>query len=413
MPLTLAGAGTGLTGASIPVSGAVLSLQRFQRLEIFKGRARCGAGVQLSDLHQAAANSHQLLGPNPTEISASVGGTVSTNASGARSFQYGSMRQQVLGVEATLMDATTSYRSRGDRVDFHFEPVRMPETRKNSAGYCLKPALEWVDLLAGSEGTLAVISEIELKLCDEPAAVLGGVVFFPADCAAVDAVGEWRRVHGLRMLEYMDRHALHLLRSHSEPIPPAAQAALLIEQNLSGEGDEEIDMWTGRLEEHLALAQQSWFGLEDSDRERFRQFRHKLPVIVTDRVRRNGFSKFGTDFAVPVEKYRELHSYYQLRCEEAFPDKYTIFGHIGDANVHVNLLPETKEEADRGEHLIEEFAAVVVSMGGTVAAEHGIGKTKTDLLALMYSPREIDSMKSVKRQLDPQLLLGQGTLFPV
>jgi FAD/FMN-containing dehydrogenase len=130
-------------------------------------------------------------------------------------------------------------------------------------------------------------------------------------------------------------------------------------------------------------------------------------------VRQNGFPKASTDFAVPILRYRDLHRLYKQRCTETMPDRFTIFGHIGDANTHVNVLPRTPEQAKDSEGLMYEFAEKVVSMGGTVAAEHGIGKTKTNLLPLMYSPDEINSMRAVKREVDDRWLLGQGNIFPL
>ena len=106
-PLTLAGAGTGLTGARVPHGGCVVSLERFRKLEIEQGHCRCGAGVLLNDLHQAAARARQFFGPNPTEGSASIGGIFSTNAGGARSFRYGSVRHHALAVEVTFLDGET------------------------------------------------------------------------------------------------------------------------------------------------------------------------------------------------------------------------------------------------------------------------------------------------------------------
>jgi FAD/FMN-containing dehydrogenase len=413
VPVTLAGAGTGLTGARVPHGGAVVSLQRFRQLVVENGRARCGAGVPLSDLQAAAARTGQFFGPNPTENSASIGGIVSTNAGGARSFRYRSVRHHVLGLEVTFANAETQYFRRGDKVNFPFDIVRQPEISKNAAGYYLQPDLEWVDLLAGSEGTLGIVTEVELALLPEPLAVLSGVVFFSSDEDAVEAVEQWHSVPELRLLEYMDRNALDLLRTHYSEIPRASAAALMVEQNVTGENDAEVDLWIDRLEAVRADQDGSWFGMSAADRERFRAFRHMLPVIVTDRVRRNGYPKFSTDFAVPFSRHKELHAYYKRSCGAAFPGKFTVFGHAGDANNHVNLLPENTEEAKRGEDLIREFASAVVGMGGTVAAEHGIGKTKTDLLTLMYSEAEIASMRNVKRHLDPQWMLGQGTLFPL
>ena len=412
MPLTIAGAGTGLTGARVPHGGCVVSLERFRQLEIGHGKARCGAGVTLTDLHESAARTGQFFGPNPTESSASIGGIVGTNAGGARSFKYGSVRRHVLAITVTFMDGQTRRFKRGEKVDFGYTPVRVPLTTKNSAGYYLQPDLEWVDLLAGSEGTLCFITEVELTLLPQPSAILTGVVFFASDESALDAVDAWRSIPELRLLEFMDGAALAILRPRYAEIPSSAGAALLIEQNLASEADSEVDSWAQRLDGQQAF-DTSWFGFTAADQVRFRDFRHTLPAMVTDRARRSGFSKFGTDFAVPLSRSRELHAYYQRRCAEVMPDRFTIFGHVGDANNHVNLLPETREQADRGEHLINEFAAVVVSMGGTVAAEHGIGKTKTDLLRLMYSPDETAAMRAVKQQFDPAWLLGRGTLFDV
>lgn len=410
-PITIAGAGTGLTGARVPQGGVVLSLERFADIEIDRGRARCGTGVLLRDLQKAAGRTKQFFGPNPTEDSACIGGIISTNAGGARSFHYGSVRRHVLALEVTFMDGRTRRLERGQPVDFLPQAVRMPDTTKNSAGYYLPPHVEWVDLLAGSEGTLGIMTQAELELLPEPAALLSGIIFFPSDTDALEAVEAWRGVSELRLLEFLDGPALDFLRPHYADIPADARAALMIEQNLQSEEDAEVDRWTVRMEEQKAFAETSWFGFRAADHERFREFRHTLATTVTDIPRRRGYPKFSTDFAVPFRYHRELYARYRQRCEELFPGKYTIFGHAGDANNHINLLPGSQEEAQWGEELIHEFAVYVVSLGGTVAAEHGIGKTKTDLLQLMYSPAEIGAMKDVKRRLDPQWLLGPGTIF--
>ncbi len=410
-PMTVAGAGTGLTGARVPHGGCVVSLERFRRLEIEQGRARCGPGVLLQDLQAEALKTRQFFGPNPTESSASIGGIFSTNAGGSRSFHYGQVRRNVLAVEILFMDGEIRRFERGEAVDFAYHTVHAPRTTKNSAGYLLKPDLEWVDLVAGSEGTLGIVTEIDCKLLGKPAAILSGVVFFRSDEQALNAVDAWRSLAELRLIEFMDEHSLGLLRSRYGEIPSEGSAALLVEQNLASEQDPEVDCWIQRLEEQEALEEASWFGFSQADQERFREFRHTLAVIVTDTARRNGFPKFSTDFAVPLERHRELHTLYKRRCAEVFPGRFTIFGHVGDANNHINLLPQTPGQAQEGVELIHEFAGHVVAMGGTVAAEHGIGKIKTDLLKQMYSPEEIESMRAVKRVLDPAWLLGQGTLF--
>lgn len=412
-PMTVAGAGTGLTGARVPHGGCVLSLERFRKLEIQPGRAHCGPGVLLQDLQAEALKTRQFFGPNPTENLASLGGIFSTNAGGSRSFHYGQVRRNVLAAEVMFADGEIRRFERNEPVDFAYDMVHAPATTKNSAGYPLRPGLEWLDLLAGSEGTLGIVTELDLKLLEKPAAILSGVVFFRSDRQALDAVDTWRSLAELRLIEFMDEPSLRLLRSRYSEIPSVAGAALLIEQNLASEQDPEVDRWIQRLEQQEALEEASWFGFSQADQERFRQFRHTLALVVTDTARRNGFPKFSTDFAVPVERHRELHEHYKRRCGEVFPGQFTIFGHVGDANNHINLLPQTPGQAQDGVELIHEFAEQVVAMGGTVAAEHGIGKIKTDLLKLMYSPEEIESMRNVKKVLDPGWLLGQGTLFDI
>jgi len=405
IPLTVAGAGTGLTGARVPKSGWVISLDRFRTLEISSGRARCGAGVSLADLHAEASRSKQFFGPNPTETSASIGGIIATNAGGARTFRFGPVRDHVLSLTAIFMDGRVATFHKSEAVDFHYQPVQPPATTKNAAGYSLQPNLEWVELLAGSEGTLAIVTEAELQLLPEPETLLGGVVFFRTEEAALAAVDIWRSVSGLRLLEMLDERSLNYLRPRYPDIPAEARAALMIEQD-----NPEVDSWLTRLSEQHAFEEESWFGLTAAERERFRKFRHDLPIMMVDHGRRSG-AKFGTDFAVPLHRSRELYRFYVERCEALFPGHYAIFGHIGDANVHVNLLARGPEDAKTAENLMTEFARFVLSLGGTVAAEHGIGKHKTNLLKLMYSARDLESMKQVKRHLDPAWLLGQGTIF--
>ena len=147
------------------------------------------------------------------------------------------------------------------------------------------------------------------------------------------------------------------------------------------------------------------------ERERFRRFRHALPEAVNNTIRQRGLLKMGTDFAVPISANSAMMSYYRERLESEFQGRYVIFGHIGDAHVHVNLLPRDGAESERAKALMVEFARKAVSLGGTVGAEHGLGKRKAHLLKIQYTPDEIEAMKAVKRRLDPNWLLGQGTLF--
>jgi len=409
VPVTLAGAGTGVTGARVPFGGWVLSLERLNRLEIHRGYAIAGPGVLLRDLHAAAQSSGQFYPPDPTETSASVGGTIATNASGSRSFRYGPTRRWVERLRVVLADGRLRDVARGEPIDFDPGAIPLPRVTKNTAGYLLRPGMDWVDLFVGSEGTLGAVTEARLRLLPLPAAILAGVVFFSDDASAVDAVEAWRGAAPARMLEYIDAPSLGLLRARFPEIPTEARAALLIEQELASEDDPEVDRWLDRIDAAGALAEASWFATAAADRERFRRFRHALPELVNETVRRMGSLKMHSDYAVPMERNREMLACYRSRLEAEFPGRYVIFGHIGDAHVHVNIFPEDQARASA---LLLEFARRAVELGGTVSAEHGLGKRKAHLLALQYAPEDLEAMRAVKRRLDPQGLLGRGTLWP-
>ncbi|MCC7153960.1 MAG: FAD-binding oxidoreductase [Bryobacterales bacterium] len=413
IPVTLSGAGTGVTGGRCAQGGWLLSLEKFKTIEIHPGWARAGAGVPLNELQAAAAPTGQFYAPDPTEWTASVGGTIACNASGSRSFLYGSTRRHVLALTAVFASGEIRTFERGERVDFPLPALPLPQTTKNSAGYLLQPGMEWIDLLCGSEGTLAAVTEARLRLLPIPESMLSGVVFFAREERMLDAVEAWRGVEGLRMLESIDAVTLEIARPRYPEIPHDARAALLVEQIVGPEGcDAVVDAWVERLDTGGALGDASWFGENAADRERFRKFRHTLPEMVNDRVRRNGFQKLGSDFAVPFDRNREMYRFYRAKVDQDFSGKGTLYGHVGDGHVHVNLLPESPEEETTGKAIMLEFAREAVRLGGTVSAEHGLGKKKAHLLALQYTASQVESMKAVKRRLDPQWLLGRGTLFP-
>jgi len=393
IPVTIMGALTGLAGGAVPKSGWAISMANFRRLDVFPGKARVGTGVLLRDVQAAATASGQFYAPDPTENTSSIGGNIGANASGSRSFRYGSTRQHVQAVRVVHMDGRIIEYRRGEKVDFEVPSIPLPRTRKHSAGYRLEPGMDFVDLFIGSEGTLGVVTEAELQLLAAPGEILGGVVFFPTEEAALDAVDRWRPTAGLRMLEFLDSRSIKLLE---QPYG----AAVLLEL----EGEAELDM-SGALES------ESWFGSSAADRERFRQFRHRLPERIHERLRRGGFMVLATDYAVPLERNRDILAVYRRVLTQNFGDKFVMFGHIGDAHVHTEVLPETQQEWKRATDIAVDLAKEVVAMGGTVGAEHGLGKRKAHLLSLQYNPAEIEAMRSVKRRFDPQQLLGQGNLF--
>jgi FAD/FMN-containing dehydrogenase len=219
------------------------------------------------------------------------------------------------------------------------------------------------------------------------------VVFFESEEAALDAVDRWRETPGLRMLEYLDDKSLRMM-------DVAHAAALMIEL----EGDADLDM-SGTLEND------SWFATSATDRERLRAFRHTLPERVNARIRRSGFMKLSTDYAVPSDKNREILTTYKEKLHRAVGDNFVIFGHIGDAHLHINTFSDSPEHFAAAKAVTTELAKDAVALGGTVGAEHGLGKRKAHLLEIQYLPAEIEAMRAIKRRFDPGWILGQGTLL--
>jgi FAD/FMN-containing dehydrogenase len=257
----------------------------------------------------------------------------------------------------------------------------------------------WVDLIAGSEGTLTVVLEARLKLIPLSKDIIAGVVFFTSDAEAHNTVERWRAIDGLNMLEYMDFNSLSILRQRYPEIPAAAKAALLIERDGS-----DVDAFLD-----ADFMDESWFATSVSDRDKFRKFRHTLPELVNERVRLNGFKKLGTDFAVPVDMFPKFWPTSVQILEESFPGKYTAYGHIGDAHVHVNILPETEEDDRRGYEWLREEAVRVLAHEGTLSAEHGLGRRKKWMLPMQF--KSLAPFAQVKSQLDPERRLNAGVLF--
>ncbi len=334
IPVTVCGALTGLAGGASPSGGWAISLTRLRKLEVGQGRAVVGPGVLLREVQSAAANSGQFYAPDPTENTSSIGGNIAANSSGSRSFRYGATRRHVLSLRVAFMDGSIQTFLRGEKIDFDVPAISLPHTTKHSAGYPLAPGMEWVDLIVGNEGTLGVVTEAELQFLPAPGERLGGVVFFRSEADALEAVDRWRPTPGLNMIEYIDHASLQMMDTPQ-------QAALMIEI----EGDADIDMTT-------ALENDSWFATSATDRERFRVFRHTLAEKANDRVRRTGFVKFGTDYAVPLDKNREMMAIYRRVLDADSPGRYVIYGHIGDAHVHVNSFPETRDQFERGKEIM-------------------------------------------------------------
>jgi D-lactate dehydrogenase (cytochrome) len=280
-----------------------------------------------------------------------------------------------------------------------------------------------VDLFIGSEGTLGVVTEIEVKLLNAPEGVLSGVVFFATEGDLLSFVAEARalslrtreerKADGLdaMSLEFFDAESLAFLRGRYKRLPVEAAGAIFFEQETTEATEEKLlAAWLALVERHRALQDDSWFALSEHDRRELREFRHQLPVLVNEWLARHGQRKVSTDMAVPDAEFAGMLKFYQdtLRASRL---QYVIFGHIGDNHVHVNILPRDPAEAERARDVYGRFVRRAVSLGGTISAEHGVGKLKRDYLRLLYDEKHLREMAALKRAFDPACVLGRGNIF--
>jgi D-lactate dehydrogenase (cytochrome) len=470
--ITTQGARTGITGGAVPDGGHVLNLSRMTRvtgMRLDPGRNEVFISVQpglsllelrkllqtcefdstgwaqdsLLALEQFRRSPFYFFPPDPTEASASIGGMVACNASGACTFGYGATRTYVEAMRVILADGSRislrrgRERAIGQAFSLHTEEGRelsgrLPDyimpTVKNAAGFFVSENMELIDLFIGSEGTLGVISEIELRLIPSPECRWGVMAFFPSEDMAVDFVKTVRAFPlGERpaAIEYFDCHALNLLRRQKREnpgvldipaLPQEYHTAIYLEYH---GGKDQVSAAVAELPERMTAAggnaEASWIADSDRELDRFKVFRHAVPewvnrIIDERRKKEPELTKLGTDMAVLDSELSSVMNLYRDALESMGLD-YVIFGHIGNNHVHVNILPRTLSEYQRGKDLYLQWARQVIQWGGTVSAEHGIGKFKVALLREMLGDQVLRQMREMKRVFDPEAILNKGNLF--
>lgn len=424
-PITIAGAGTGVTASRIPAAGIIISLERFKRIEnISETCVEVGAAVTLHDLQESLRGTLYFYPPNPTETWASIGGTLATNASGSRSYKFGATREYVLEIEVVLSGGQIVRLSRkpkiteplslddGSQLSFPLVNYRSPDC-KNAAGYYVRPGMDWLDLFIGSEGTLGIITCCRLKLLPRPAEFISGILFFDTEESCWELVKKIKTMKTSALspcsLEYFDKFSLCRLRKKHAGIPEYAESALFFEQDIQGDYDLCLEQWFGFLTDEGVSLDDSWFAQNQKDLQRFHDFRHELPQILNEENSRLGRVKIGTDMAVADDRFGEMMRYYKDTLTLCGLD-YVMFGHIGDNHLHINLLP-AKNETQIAYETYQTLVDQILKLRGTVSAEHGIGKLKKKYFAQMVGEQSLGELRQIKRALDPNWLLGNGNTF--
>ncbi len=393
VPVTARGGGTGRVGGAVPARGGlVLAFERMAAIrEIDRGEmvAVVQPGARTLAVQAAAEEVGLFYPPDPnSRASCTIGGNVGTNAGGPRAFKYGVTREYVLGLE--VVTASGDVLRLGRR------------TRKGVTGYDLTA------LVVGSEGTLAVVTEVTLKLIPAPEAVATLLVLLPDEAGIERAVSAAiARQPMPRCVELLDEQTLAVVRpTASVPIPAAARAMLIVELDGVAESlDREVERCGNAMQDAGAL--DVLVARHGGDRERLWSARREM----SPSLRKLARNKMSEDVVVPRTRLAELLTRCR-RISEETGIRMPAYGHAGDGNIHVNFLWDDESEAPLVEKSIGRLFEEVVAMGGTLTGEHGLGELKAPYLPL-EQPRElIQLQRRLKATFDPNDILNPGKLFP-
>lgn len=386
------GGNTGLVGASVPHDGeVVLSLRRLDRLEPIdpvEQTLAAGAGVTVAAAQRAAEEAGLVLGIDlAARDSATLGGTVATNAGGLRVVRHGTTRAQLVGIEAVLADGSIIRRWSG--------------LAKDNVGYDL------VGLLAGSEGTLAVITGVLLRLAARPRHVHVAIVGVHSLDAGHQLVAALRRQGMvLEAAEFFDASGLELVRAQSglrSLFGSSYPTYVLIEA--SGTAEDELAAALGERPDLVGDAT-----IEAAPARRLWAYREAFTEAVRAATLATGVPAIKLDISLPLHRHAAFERAMRGHLADHEPGSIVVsFGHLAEGNSHVNVIDVLP---DRAEDVTDAVLRLVVEHGGSISAEHGIGRAKRRWMLLQRSSADVAAMRAIKRALDPYGVLSPGTLLP-
>jgi glycolate oxidase len=393
--ITPRGAGSGFTGGALPVNGGiVLAMEKHMNRIMHVDRENMLATVQPGVINKDLQRHVESLGlfypPDPaSEEYSTIGGNVSENAGGMRAAKYGITKDFIVALRAVLPNG---------------EVIRAGKhTIKDVAGYNIS------GILAASEGTLAVITEITLKLLPKPRFAKSYMGIFPDVEAAMNAVFK-SLAEGANpvAMEFLDALVVKAVREKVGIALPENAGALLI-GDVDGNVPEEVAFHLRILEESFMANGAHAFHIAESPEERDALWKGRRGASPSITV--YGSKKLNEDISVPRSKLPET-----LKAIYAIGEKYGLvvpcFGHAGDGNIHVNVMVDGQnpEELEKGHRAIREIFELVVEMDGTLSGEHGIGLSKAEFMEIAFTPSELNLFRRIKNAFDPNNILNPGKM---
>lgn len=394
IPITPRGAGVGYSGGSIPLKGGIAlvftRMNRILSIDTENFLAEVEPGVITQHFQEEVEKRGLFYPPDPASLKTStLGGNVAENAGGLRCYKYGVTGNYVLALEAFLID--------GEKIRAGSFAI------KDVAGYNVK------SILVGSEGTLAVISKITLKLIPLPQHRVSFRVDFDALSKGAEFVNKAIKSHIYpSALEFMDRSSISAVYQYlGLPLDDMLKATVIVE--LDG-NRLDVDERKNRFKEILKSSEIIEFQVAETaaEQEKLWNIRRNISPALT----KLNPKKINEDIVVPASKIPGTVEYINRLAQE-YDLIITLFGHFGDGNIHTNLMlnPEKEGEMERAEIVLDKIFRYVVSVKGSISGEHGIGITKKPFMKYQFNHLEMELFKRIKHAFDPENLLNPGKIF--
>ncbi|MCH8907499.1 MAG: FAD-binding oxidoreductase [Candidatus Heimdallarchaeota archaeon] len=474
VPVTISGAGTGISGGRVPLTGWILATDqmksisksnaelwtepetkdefsiKFNEIDETHATMTIPVSMRLKSLQILVREKRWFYPPDPTEGTSFLGGNVSTNASGARSFKFSATRKWIQGLRVVLANGTILDLDRDKQqgyVDADYVVIQtdnysnkvprpkysLPKVTKHVAGPVITDSSHPLDLFIGTNGIFGVVTEITVKLIRPPTSIYSMFVYLASveDSFKLVRFCQSQRATSIfpvpMSVEFMDEKSILLLRSKDDRINPNAKAIIMIEQDVYSDDELErsMEFWAEQLDKYSVI--DTDVAQTHAEIEHHKFLRHYLAEYIIGQSRSYNQSLIVSDYSVPEEKYPEFF-HFLIKIGVQFENEianettisqdspgYTLFGHAGDCHPHLTLLPRTHAQSVYANQLVTAVLNKTIELGGSIASEHGLGKKKfgsKPALFFQYGEIGLQAVRQMKERIDPNMILCPGNLIP-
>lgn len=424
IPVTIQGGKTGIVGGAVPQGGHIMNLSQMNRVKEFwmeedgTGRITVEPGINLIDLSKEVANRSRkqpvFFPADPTETSASIGGVVASGAQGISRVLYGNSREYIAAVKVMDYNGNTKNVCNG-------------QMEKMSGG----SGKETLDFVFGKEGITGILTEITLKLLPKPMAVWGIAFFFMEEKQAAEFIETLKEAMpmsesgAIAAVEYIDQKSLALIQARKESmtkikelpdIDAEIKAMVYIELHGAEEGIEELaELLMERAMENDSDVDAAWAVSSEADVERLHAFRHAaaetVNLFIEEQHRKDKrITKLGMDMLLKGQSFWNALNIYEKSLQEAGL-KGCVFGHALDNHLHVNILPESYEDYQKGIEMVRCWAKETQESDGILIGEHGVGKLKKKILKGLLPADYLALCQKLKEKTDKECRINRGNII--